>query len=113
MLRSCRDINKLLKSARFDSDLQIAVRGRTSTSFPYWARALGLVGENFRSARAQNLKLELVFVLILQIGVHYLKVANGRIRGDGSWVDSKKGKTLHVFLLLQNTEYWILSCFRN
>ena len=27
MLGSCRDINKLLKNARFDSDLQIAVWG--------------------------------------------------------------------------------------
>ena len=34
--------------------------------FPYWARALGFDGENFRSARAQNLKLELVVVLVLQ-----------------------------------------------
>ena len=38
----------------------------SSTSFPYWARALGLDGENFRSARAQNLKLVLVVVLVLQ-----------------------------------------------
>ena len=46
----------------------MAVRGRlyTSTSFPYWASALGLEGENFRSARAQNLKLVLVVVLVLQ-----------------------------------------------
>ena len=28
MLRSCSDINKLLKNARFDSDIQIAVWGR-------------------------------------------------------------------------------------
>ena len=40
-----------------NTDLQIAVRGRLRvyTSFPYLARALGLAGENFRSARAQNL----------------------------------------------------------
>ena len=38
----------------------------TSTSFPHWARALGLEGENFRGARAQNLKLVLVVVLVLQ-----------------------------------------------
>ena len=41
------------------------------------------------------------------------QLQNGGIRSDGGWVDSKKGKTLHVFLLLQNTEFWILSCFRN
>ena len=41
------------------------------------------------------------------------ELQNGGIRGDGGWVDSKKCKTLHVFLLLQNTEFWILSCFRN
>jgi len=51
-----------------NSDLQIAVRGRLRvyTSFPYLARALGLAGENFRSARAQNLKLVLVVVLVLK-----------------------------------------------
>ena len=38
----------------------------TRTSIPYWARALGLEGENFRSARAQNLKLVVVVVLVLQ-----------------------------------------------
>ena len=38
----------------------------TNTSFPYWANALGSEGENFRSARAQNLKLVLVVVLVLQ-----------------------------------------------
>ena len=43
-----------------------STRTTTSTSFPYWARALGLEGENFRSARAQNLKLVLVVVLVLQ-----------------------------------------------
>ena len=37
-----------------------------STSFPYWACALGLEGENFGSARAQNLKLVLVVVLVLK-----------------------------------------------
>ena len=34
--------------------------------FPYWARALSLNGENYRSARAQNLKLVLVVVVVLQ-----------------------------------------------
>ena len=37
-----------------------------STSFPYWARALGLEDENFQSVRVQNLKLVLVVVLVLQ-----------------------------------------------
>ena len=37
------------------------------------------------------------------------ELQNGGIRSNGGWVDSKKGKTLHVFLLLQNTEFWILS----
>ena len=32
----------------------------------FWARALSLNGENFRSVRAQNLKLVLVVVLVLQ-----------------------------------------------
>ena len=41
-------------------------RTTTSTSFPYWARASGLEGEIFRSARAQNLKLVLVVILVLQ-----------------------------------------------
>ena len=38
----------------------------TSTNFPYWARALGLEGENFWSARAQNVKLVRVVVLVLK-----------------------------------------------
>ena len=41
------------------------------------------------------------------------ELQNGGNRSDGGGVDSKKGKTLHVFLLLQNTEFWILSCCRN
>ena len=46
----------------------MGVRGRlrVRTSLPYWACALGLKGENFRSVRAQNFKLVLVVVLVLQ-----------------------------------------------
>ena len=45
-----------------NSELQIAVRGRLQVR----ARALGLESENFQSARAQNLKLVPVVVLVLQ-----------------------------------------------
>ena len=56
-----------LQSSKDNSGLQIGVRERLRVqSFPYRARALGLEGENFRSARAQNLKLVLVVVLVLQ-----------------------------------------------
>ena len=39
--------------------------------------ALGLEGENFRSARAQNLKLVLVVVLVLQSEGRYLASGGG------------------------------------
>ena len=45
-------------------------------SFPYWARALGLAGENFRSARVQNLKLVLVVLLVLQSERRYWRPDN-------------------------------------
>ena len=54
-----------------NSDLQIAVRGRLRvrvfrTEHTLFPHALGLEGDNFRSVRAQNLKLVLVVVLVLQ-----------------------------------------------
>ena len=33
------------------------------------------------------------------------ELQNGRNKSDGGGVNSKKGKTLHVSLLLQNTEF--------
>ena len=45
-------------------------------SLPYWVRALGLQGENFWSARAQNFKLLLVVVLVLQFEGRYSEKQN-------------------------------------
>ena len=42
-----------------------------SRSFPYWTHTLGLEGDTFRSAHAQNLKLILVVVFVLQPEGHY------------------------------------------
>ena len=47
----------------------------TSTSFPWWARALGLEGENIRSARARYGKLVLAIVFVLQPERSLLSVA--------------------------------------
>ena len=63
-------------------------------SFPYWARALGLAGKHFRSARAQNLKLVLEVVLVLQY--------EGRYHGK-SYEPKLTTSILRVFTVAQET----------
>ena len=75
------------------SDLQIGVRVRTttSTSFPFWACAVGLKGKIFRSARAQNLKLVLVAVLARTPIWRSLLTRDSKTYGSNGWLSSVSG----------------------